>query len=105
MHPPTNFAIQDAGGRIVLQNPTPGTVGNVGRNVITGPHVVGFDVNAIKRVKLTESKEFELRVDVVNVLNHPNFGNPTTNIDSTSFGQITTASGSRRFTLNARLNF
>ncbi|HLH29963.1 MAG TPA: carboxypeptidase regulatory-like domain-containing protein, partial [Terriglobia bacterium] len=85
----TNFAIQDANGRIVLQNPVAGTVGTVGRNTITGPHVVGFDVNAIKRVKVTESKDFELRLDIVNVLNHPNFGNPTMNIDSTSFGQIT----------------
>jgi hypothetical protein len=101
----TNFAIQDSNGRIVLQNPSPGTVGNVGRNTITGPNIVGFDVNAIKRIRMGESREFELRVDVVNMLNHPNFGNPTTNINSTSFGQITTATGARRFTLNARVNF
>ena len=101
----TNFAIQDANGRIVLQNPAPGTVGNVGRNTITGPNVVGFDVNAIKRVRMSEGKELEFRVDVVNVLNHPNFANPTTNIDSTSFGQITSSTGARRFTFNARVNF
>jgi hypothetical protein len=101
----TNFAIQDANGYIVLQNPTAGTVGNVGRNTITGPNVLGFDMNAIKRIRVTESKELEFRVDVVNVLNHPNFGNPVVNINSTSFGQITTATGSRRFTFNARVNF
>jgi hypothetical protein len=101
----TNFAIQDANGHIVLQNPSPGTVGNVGRNTITGPNVVGFDVNAIKRVRLAEAKEVEFRVDVVNMLNHPNFGNPVTNINSTSFGQIASATGSRRFTFNARVNF
>src|SRR5581483_11047891 len=61
----TNFAIQDGSGRIVMQNPGPGTVGNVGRNTITGPNIVGFDVNAIKRVRITESKEFEFRVDAV----------------------------------------
>ena len=100
-----NFAIQDAKGNIVMQNPAPGTVGNVGRNTITGPNVLGFDVNAIKRVRITEGREFEFRLDVVNVLNHPNFANPTTNINSTSFGQITSATGSRRFTFNARVNF
>jgi len=100
-----NFAIQDAKGNIVMQNPAPGTVGNVGRNTITGPNVLGFDVNAIKRVRITEGREFEFRLDVVNVLNHPNFSNPTTNINSTSFGQITSATGSRRFTFNARVNF
>jgi hypothetical protein len=101
----TNFAIQNAGGQIVLQNPVPGTVGSVGRNTITGPNVVGLDVNLIKRVNVTEGKTLEIRVDVVNFLNHPNFGNPTTNIDSTSFGQITSATGSRRFTFNARVSF
>ena len=101
----TNLAIQDASGHVVMQNPVPGQVGNVGRNTITGPNVLGLDVNLIKRVKVAESKEVEIRVDVVNVLNHPNFGNPTTNINSTSFGQITSASGSRRFTFNTRLSF
>lgn len=33
------------------------------------------------------------------------FGSPILNINSTSFGRITTASGSRRFVVNARLNF
>ena len=101
----TNFAIQDSNGNIVLQNPNPGTVGNVGRNTITGPNVLGFDVNAIKRVRIAEDKALEFRVDVVNVLNHPNFGNPVVSINSTSFGQITSATGSRRFTFNARVNF
>jgi hypothetical protein len=101
----TNFAIQDANGNIVLQNPAAGTVGNLGRNTITGPNVLGFDVNAIKRVRIAEDKALEFRVDVVNVLNHPNFGNPVVSIDSTSFGQITSATGSRRFTFNARVNF
>jgi hypothetical protein len=101
----TNLAIQDANGNIVMQNPASGTVGNVGRNTITGPNVVGFDANAIKRVRVTEGKELEFRLDIVNVLNHPNFANPVTNINSTSFGQITSATGSRRFTFTARVNF
>jgi len=101
----TNFAIQDANNRIVMQNPGPGTVGNVGRNTISGPNVVGFDANAIKRVKINEGTSFEFRLDVVNVLNHPNFSNPSTNINSTAFGQITSSTGSRRFTFNARVNF
>jgi hypothetical protein len=55
---------------------------------------------------------------VVNVLNHPVFGNPNLNINSTgtgtttgtagtnaAFGRILTASGNRRFTIGARLNF
>jgi hypothetical protein len=62
-------------------------------------------MNLIKRVRLGESKEFELRVDAINVLNHANFGNPNVNINSTSFGRITTAGTARAFTINTRVNF
>jgi hypothetical protein len=69
-------------------------------------------INLIKRVRNAEMKDFEFRVDSVNVLNHPNFGNPTTttnptmvNINDPAFGRITTATGNRRFIVNARLNF
>ena len=98
-------------------NPAPGQVGSLGLMWIEGPARLGLDVNLIKRVRITETKEFEFRVDTVNVLNHPNFGytdagsapnNPKLielNINSTSFGRITSAGGNRRFTVGARLNF
>jgi hypothetical protein len=65
-------------------------------------------LNLTKRVKLTETKEIEVRVDAVNVLNHPNFGAPSAanlSINSPSFGRINTATGSRSFVMNSRLNF
>jgi len=104
-------------GPVVLVNPAPGQVGNLGLRWIEGPAFLGFDVNLIKRIRIGETKEFQLRVDTVNVLNHPNFGysndrltqgNPTRidlNIDSSTFGRITSATGSRRFTFEARVNF
>ena len=75
---------------------------------IQGPGNIGLDMNLTKRVKLSETKEFELRIDAVNVLNRPNFGAPVAanlSINSTSFGRITTATGSRSFVLNSRINF
>jgi hypothetical protein len=104
----SNKAITDSEGRLLLLNPAPGQVGNLGLRWIEGPALLGLDVNLIKRVRITESKEFELRVDSLNVLNTPQFGNPTTanmSINSTGFGRITTATGNRRFVINARLNF
>ncbi len=101
----SNRAITDSQGQLLLVNPAPGQVGTLGRYTIEGPGLLGFDVNLIKRVRITETKEFELRVDSVNVLNRPNFGNPNVNINNTSFGRITTAGGNRRFVINARLNF
>ena len=99
------FAIADAQGNPVLVNPSAGQIGTLGRNVIEGPGRITLDANLIKRVRINESKELEFRLDSTNILNHANFSNPTTNIDSTSFGQITSASAARRFTVSARLNF
>jgi hypothetical protein len=101
----TNFAIFDVKGQPVLVNPVAGQVGTLGRNVIEGPARFTLDANLIKRVRITERKEFEFRLDSTNILNHPLFGAPNVNVNSTDFGRITSASDARRFTTSARLNF
>ena len=101
----SNFAIADANGTPLLLNPVPGTLGNLGLRWIEGPKTINLDMNLVKRVKLAENKEFEMKMDAINILNHPLFAAPNLNIDSSSFGRITTATGARTFVLNARLNF
>ena len=101
----SNKAITDSEKRLLLVNPAPGQVGNLGLRWIEGPALLGLDMDLIKRVRITESKEFELRVDSVNVLNRPQWGDPVVNLNSSSFGRITSATGTRRFVINARLNF
>ena len=111
-----NRAIADEDGNIILANPAPGTVGTLGRAWIEGPGHVGLDMNLLKRVQIAEQKDFELRVDVVNILNTPYWGNPNVDINSPQFGRITASdvtgqsnadfrSGNRRFTFSARINF
>jgi len=99
------FALADSQGKIVLQLPAPGTIGTLGQRWIEGPGRVGLDFNILKRVRLAEEKTLELRVDAVNVLNHPQFANPVTALNQPNFGRITLASGNRMFTFNARLSF
>lgn len=41
----------------------------------------------------------DFRADAINLLNHPIWNTPTTNIDSTSFGPITSAGGTRSVNL------
>ena len=102
----SNKAIVAPNGQVVLVNPQPGEVGTLGLATIKGPRSLGLDMNLIKRFRLHENKEFEFRIDAVNVLNHPNFGLPNTNINAANtFGRITTAMGSRRFIINSRINF
>jgi hypothetical protein len=101
-----NRAIVDPNGQIVLVNPQPGEVGTLGLATIKGPVSLGFNMNLIKRFAIDESREFEFRLDAINVLNHPQFGNPNMNMNgNNTFGRITAATGSRRFVVNARVNF
>jgi hypothetical protein len=112
----SNKAILDGNGNIILANPAPGQVGNLGRQWIQGPSHVGLDANLVKRIRILEGKEFEIRVDAVNVLNTPYWNDPEVNINNVNFGRMTagditgannadTRTGNRRFTLNMRLTF
>src|SRR5207237_470705 len=80
----SNKAITDATGNLLLVNPGPGRIGNMGLHYIEGPGTVLFNIDLIKRIRIAESKEFEFRVDAVNVLNRPNFAIPTANTYSGS---------------------
>ena len=50
--------------------------GNVGRNAFRGPNYANVDFSLAKDTKLTERFNMQLRVDIFNILNHPNFSNP-----------------------------
>jgi hypothetical protein len=99
------LAIYNAQNNPLLVNPQPGRVGTLGRNTLEGPSRFQLDMNLNKRVRLDERRDLEFRADVTNVLNHPVFAVPNTNINSANFGQISEASAGRQFTLGARVNF
>jgi hypothetical protein len=112
----SNRAIADAQGNIILANPAPGRLGTLGQRWIEGPGHVKLDTNLVKRIRIDENKQFEIRVDVRNILNTPWWADPETNINSLNFGKMTASgttgsnnadinTGARSFTLNARLNF
>jgi hypothetical protein len=103
----TNQIVVNGSGQTVLQNPAPGSIGNTSLNqsTISGPGALGFNASITKTVRMSEGKTFSLRADAVNVLNKPQWGNPSTDINSTTFGRITTATGNRQVTLNARIDF
>jgi len=62
--------------------------GNEGRNSVQGPGYVNWDFSAFKNIRLTESKEFQFRGELFNVLNHTNFRLPVSDIESPNFGRI-----------------
>ena len=99
-------ALADADGNILLQHPQPGTRGTLGRSRIELPGTWRFDGNMSKSFRISESKSLQVRFDATNVLNHPQPGNPTLDINSnTAFGRITTKTGGRSFQGQMRLTF
>jgi hypothetical protein len=72
------------------------TYGTLGRNAIRGPGSINTDISLSKHILLLREKlDGELRLDAFNVFNHANFGNPSTNIQSALFGQVSTTNGPR----------
>jgi len=53
-----------------------GTLGDVGRDSITGPGAVGFDFAINKETPITERLHMQFRAEFFNVLNHPVFSVP-----------------------------
>jgi len=63
-------------------------LGTMRRNAVTGPGYADVDLSGEKTTKLTERVSFNLRADAFDILNHPNFGQPSGNVQSSTFGQI-----------------
>lgn len=99
------FSIADANGNVVLRNPVPGTIGNLSDNVAFGPGSFRLDVRISKRIRLAERKDLQFYIDAENATNSPQWGNPNTDINSASFGRITSAGGTRILAVTGRFNF
>ena len=67
-----------------------GTIfGNLGRNILRGPDQRDVDIAAIKTTPLTERVRLIFRWEIFNVLNRPNFANPSNDVSTPStFGVI-----------------
>jgi len=66
---------------------TTATFGNTGRNTVRGPGDFNVDFSLIKNTKIG-SVGSELRLEVFNLLNHPQFANPNAQLGNPAFGTI-----------------
>ncbi len=70
-------------------NPAPGTFGNSGRNVLTGPGFTNFDISLGKTFILHwEGIKLDIRGDAYDAFNHINYANPDANVGYTSSGVL-----------------
>jgi hypothetical protein len=92
-------------------NPIPsGAVGNCGVGILEGPGTTTAALGLAKRLRLTERIGMRFEATFTNLLNHPNFAPPPTNVTSSSFGivqnvQTAENSGNRTGQLSLRIEF
>ena len=89
------FYIDDsnaAGGKRLnpdaFASPEEGQQGTLGRNVVRGFNLFQWDFTVRRKFTITEDLDFQFRADFFNILNHPNFSQPVSNMENTTqFGQ------------------
>jgi outer membrane receptor protein involved in Fe transport len=64
--------------------PAAGTRGNLGRNTLTGPGLVNFDLSMIKSFPLQRSQSIQARIEIFNLFNRANFAVPSGRIAFTN---------------------
>jgi hypothetical protein len=93
--------------------PAPGTWGNAGRSIATGPGLAQVDWALQKNTRIAEGKALIFRIEAFNLFNRTQAGNPGTTLTSpASFGLINTGLNrtigtgtARQLQLALRLNF
>jgi hypothetical protein len=92
-------------------NPIPtGPVGNCGVGILEGPSTSTIAAGLSKTFRLNERMRLRFEGTFTNLLNHPNFAPPPTNVTSSSFGivqsvQTAENSGNRTGQLGLRFEF
>ncbi|MFN0123089.1 MAG: hypothetical protein ACKV2V_21525, partial [Blastocatellia bacterium] len=79
--------------------------GTLGKNTLRGEGLMNWNMSLLKRVKLTETMNVQLRVDALNIFNQRFFGNPIGNMNSPDFGRNLNNGGNRSLTLGAKFAF
>lgn len=92
-----------------------GRFGNAANSIIESPGLSNFDFGLFKSFRIKEKYIFRFGAEAANFFNHPNFGNPDTDISSLNVGTITSMNssaqtalggdGARAIQVQARLEF
>jgi hypothetical protein len=101
------LAVVGPNGNVILQNPLPGTLGGLGPTSFRGLGTFTFNGQLSKTLIINREHNIvaTLRADATNLLNKPIWNTPNLNINSTSFGLITGAGGTRSMQFGARIDF
>ncbi len=82
-----------------------GKLGNLGRNVVTGPGSKSFDIGITKDFQIAEAHRVQFRCEMFNAFNMVNLSNPEGRQRRGTFGKITSAGSPRIFQLGLKYMF
>jgi hypothetical protein len=100
--PRTQWQAPNPGGCLAI----PGQDGMVGRNTFRGWGLYNTDVALSRTIRIRAEHTLQLRAEVFNVLNHPDFGIPDRILESPAFGRaVTTVAPPRTTQLNLKYVF
>jgi hypothetical protein len=85
--------------------PKAGADGNAGRNILDAPGSKSVDLGIFRQFRITEAMNLEFRAELTNAFNLVNLSSPNSNLNSSGFGTIRTASEMRKTQLGLRLSF
>jgi Carboxypeptidase regulatory-like domain/TonB dependent receptor len=106
LYNPGAFAIPPLATVNGMQQTVATEFGNAGRGILRGPAVYDTDLSVFKNFKLSETGTLQLRAEVFNLFNTPQFAPPVNpSVDASPPSVSSTANTSRQIQLVARFTF
>ncbi len=76
--------------------------GTAGFGIVRGPGAANLDFALFRNFRITERLRLKLQAEAFNLTNTPHFSNPSANVSSGGFGQITSVHGTGREGIDQR---
>ena len=91
--------------RDAFASPAAGTYSTNRPRSILNPSALTNDLAITRRLTIPGGREFQLRWEIFNVLNHVNYGPPIVSLNSSNFGRITTTGDPRIMQFAVKYSF
>ena len=92
-----------ANPQMITYNNVPGSLGQI--LYIYGMNNIAFNASMTKNFRITERVKFSLYASANNLMNHPAWGLPNTNVASASFGTVGAPGGNRSMSFRGLITF
>lgn len=89
----------------LFSNEQLGQFGNCRRRFFHGPGLNNFNMALLKNIKFSEAKQLQFRFEAFNLFNHAQFYNPSGEINSSTFGYVTSARDPRIMQVALKFTF